>query len=161
MLYRAGFELVTLVVIGTACIGSFKSIDHGHDGPATTLSSNRSWRFSSTQHFQGEWQLSRLWIILTLCQIYVENMTFVGVNKAGPFRGASDSSTNVTDRHEITEILLKVALNTMDRTESKGLHMVATRWSNTSAIMCSLCKRSRCFSWSFLTHYLSSFLWTV
>ena len=89
MLYRAGFELVTLVVIGTACIGSFKSIDHDHDGPTTTLSSNRSCRFSSTQHFQGEWQLPRLWIIRTLCQIYVENMTFVGVNKAGPFRGAS------------------------------------------------------------------------
>ena len=40
MLYRvhlaiAGFELTTLVVIGTDCIGSYKSMpyDHGHNGP--------------------------------------------------------------------------------------------------------------------------------
>ena len=34
MLYRTGFELTTLVVIGTDCTGSYKSnyYDHDHDG---------------------------------------------------------------------------------------------------------------------------------
>jgi hypothetical protein len=33
------------------------------------------------------------------------------------FSGTLVSSTNKTDRHEITEILLKVALNTMNQTK--------------------------------------------
>jgi hypothetical protein len=42
---------------------------------------------------------------------FVSNLRQVGV-----FAGSSVSSTNKTDRREITEILMKVALNTIKQT---------------------------------------------
>jgi hypothetical protein len=39
--------------------------------------------------------------------------------------GSPVSSTNKTDRHDITEILLKVALNTIKQTTNKQLLIIA------------------------------------
>jgi hypothetical protein len=39
-------------------------------------------------------------------------MFVIDLRQGGVFSGYSVSSTNKTDRHDITEILLKVALNT-------------------------------------------------
>ena len=41
------------------------------------------------------------------------------------YPGTLDSSTNKTDRHDITEIFLKVALNTINQTKPK-LHMLTS-----------------------------------
>jgi hypothetical protein len=38
--------------------------------------------------------------------------------------GTSVSSTNKTDRHDIIEILLKVALNTINQTNLKGFFLI-------------------------------------
>ena len=38
------------------------------------------------------------------------------LRQVGCFSGTPISSTNKTDRHELAEILLKVALNTINRT---------------------------------------------
>jgi len=42
--------------------------------------------------------------------------------------GHTASSTNKTDHHDITEILLKVALNTTDQT-NQPLHYVLLNWN--------------------------------
>jgi hypothetical protein len=52
-------------------------------------------------------------------------MTFVGdlQQVGGFFPGLPVSSTNKTDRHDITEILLKVALNTIKQTNKQIIRL--------------------------------------
>jgi hypothetical protein len=73
-LARVGFEPTMLVVTGTDCIGSYKSIYHTITTVPVIMASCKSYDFSP---------------------------------------GTLVSSTNKSDRHDITEILLKVALNTI------------------------------------------------
>jgi hypothetical protein len=96
MMYRvhlvlAGYELAMLVVIATDCIGSHKSNYHtimNKTGPTT---------INEIVEFHKAANLNMLMCVLTGWWFSL---------------GTPVSSTNKTDRHNITEILLKVALNT-------------------------------------------------
>ena len=93
MLYRvhlawAWFELTTLLVIGTDCIGSYKS--NYHMIMTATATQIRKW--------------------LRLQKRYRGFLLVVSTPV---------SSTNKTDRHDITEILLTAVLNTINQTNQK------------------------------------------
>jgi hypothetical protein len=87
------FELTTSVLIGTDCIGSCKSIYHTIT--ATTAPNNKRMliKVIVSEHMDKNYQV---------CQWLAAGRWFSPI-----------SSTNKTDRQDITELLLKVTLNTI------------------------------------------------
>jgi hypothetical protein len=115
-LVRVEFELTTLVVIGTDCTGSCKS---NHQTIAITTAPPG---------------LYTVWLWTVHCILYVANRAFVFMYNAAVIfdtilcdkvcqwlvtarwfsLGTPVSSTNKTDCHNIAEVLLKVALSTIN-----------------------------------------------
>ena len=52
----------------------------------------------------------------TIYKHFVQSIQWASIKYRCFFSGTPDSSTNKTDRHEITELLLKVVLNTINKT---------------------------------------------
>jgi hypothetical protein len=97
-----GFELTTLLVIGTDSIGSCKSNYH-----MITASSSVKVKECETSAIRGKdfnrWGVLNTALCDKVCQWLATGRSFS--------QGTSVSSTYKTDHHDITEILLKVALN--------------------------------------------------
>jgi hypothetical protein len=88
-LARVGFKLTTLVVIGTDCIRSYKSNYH----MIMTMTAPSS-QYNFKMLHVG---VTNSFRIICVCQWLATGWWFYSV-----------SSTNNTERHDITEILLKV-----------------------------------------------------
>jgi hypothetical protein len=117
LLYRvhhecAGFELTTLVIIGTDCIGSCKS---NYYTTTTTTTPSDLW-LSQCNTTAASWQGSPpVPVLLYHIMLYQEVWQWLATGRwfsPDPLV----SSTNKTDCHDVTEILLKVALNTINLT---------------------------------------------
>jgi hypothetical protein len=150
-----GFELITLVVISTNCTGSCKfnchtittttappqrhqdevASDHCHQMTLllfTCLSRGRRDRMvvgftttyviSAYHHWCCEFE-SRSG---RGAQHYVIKLVSDLRQISGFLQGSAVSSTNKTDLHEITEILLKVTLNTIKQTNKHICHGLLT-----------------------------------
>jgi len=104
----AGFELTTLVVIGTDCTGSCKS--NYHMGPSLSWSHD-SWIYN----YLCKQCLSPLmsWVRILLNTTFCDKVRQWLATGRWFSPGSPVSSTNKTDRHDMTEILLKVELNTI------------------------------------------------
>jgi hypothetical protein len=136
----AGFELKTLVVIGTDWKSNYHIYDHDHDGPyllyyivshiSTIMTFDWLVEGSSWPWSYGNWIYNylcshclsplMLWARIsikarctTLCDKVCQWLAKGHWFSPGP----PVSSINKTDRHDITEILLKVVLNTITQTD--------------------------------------------
>jgi hypothetical protein len=136
------FELTTSVVIGTDCIGSCKS--NYHTSTATTVPSivSMNWHCNETLLSSAFWCSTKgtelcsaswcstkgtpswlmLWVRIsisarctTLCDKVCQWLATGRWFSPGP----PVSPTNKTDRHDIAEIFLKVALNTIKQTNKQ------------------------------------------
>jgi hypothetical protein len=110
---------LTLAVIGTDCIGSHKFNYNNHDHDGLLLLSKKfkflfeSWNIASALSLLTLWVgIPLRWVVLdttlcgNVCQWLATGRWFSA--------GTPVSSTNKTDCHNMTEILLKVALNTIN-----------------------------------------------
>jgi hypothetical protein len=128
----AGFKLTTLVVIGTDCIGIVIKLTTIRSRPPNNP--RRLWYHDHPiiqEDYDTSWwcwwylikSISRRGALnTTLCDKVCQWLT------TGQWfsPGTSVSSTNKTDRHDITEILLKVTLNTItiNRSYSTNIQFV-------------------------------------
>ena len=128
---RAEFELITLVVICTDCIDSCKSnyrtATHSQRGNnPNKITASRCLRYIDF-YIAIDLDCIKLSFCFFILAVFLPHHFELTTDRwFSP--GTPVSSTNKTDRHDITEILMKVALNTIKPTHRFELVFLNPIW---------------------------------